>query len=162
VTASGRARGGFTLIELLVVISVLAILMLIALPSYLDRIARQQVNEALPLANVLKPAVEAAWAAHRPLPADNAAASAPPPEKIVNEMVSSVALEDGAINITFGHRANKALQGHVLTVRPAMVDDAPTVPIAWLCGHAPAPSPMTAKGTDRTDVPAAYLPPRCR
>jgi type IV pilus assembly protein PilA len=161
--ASGRdRRGGFTLIELLVVIAVLAILALIALPSYLDRLARQQVAEALPLANVLKPAVEAAWAQRRPLPADNAAAGAPPPEKIVNEMVSSVTLQDGAIHIAFGNRASSTLRGHILTVRPASVDDAPTVPITWLCGHAPPPSPMTAKGVDRTDIPPGFLPPRCR
>jgi type IV pilus assembly protein PilA len=161
VTLRGR-RSGFTLIELLVAIAVLAILMLIALPSYLDRLARDQVTEALPLANVIKPAVEAAWAARQPLPADNASAGAPAPEKIVNEMVSSVRLEDGAIHIAFGNRASKALRGHVLTVRPAVVEDTPAVPITWLCGHAPPPSPMTAKGADRTDVPAGFLPMRCR
>jgi type IV pilus assembly protein PilA len=153
---------GFTLIELMVTIAVIAILALIALPSYVDRLARDQVAEALPLASVLEPAVQAAWTAHQPLPADNAAAAAPPAEKIVNEMVSSVALENGAIHITFGHRASKALQGHVLTVRPAVVEDAPAVPIAWLCGHSPPPSPMVAKGEDRTNVPAGYLPLRCR
>jgi type IV pilus assembly protein PilA len=157
---SGAA--GFTLLELLVTIAVVAILMLIALPSYLDRLARDQVAEALPLANVVKPAVEAAWAARKPLPADNDAAGVPAPEKIVNEMVSSVKLEDGAIQIAFGNRASKALRGHVLTIRPAVVADAPTVPIAWLCGHAPPPSPMTAQGTDRTDIPVGFLPMRCR
>jgi type IV pilus assembly protein PilA len=160
-----RPRGrpsGFTLIEMVVTIAVLAILVLIALPSYLDRIARDQVAEALPLANVLKPAVQAAWASHQPLPADNAAAAAPAAEKIVNEMVSSVALDNGAIHITFGNRANKALRGHVLTVRPAVVEDTSAVPITWLCGHAPPPAPMVAKGEDRTNVPAGYLPLRCR
>lgn len=160
-TSRSRIRG-FTLLELIVAIAVVAILMLIALPSYFDRLARDQVAEALPLANVLKPMVEAAWAARQPLPADNAAAGAPPPEKVVNEMVSSVTLENGAIHIAFGNRANKALRGHVLTIRPAVVEDAPAVPIAWLCGHAPPPPPMVAKGTDRTDVPVGFLPMRCR
>lgn len=160
---TSRSRcGGFTLLELLVTIAVLAILMLIALPSYLDRLARDQVAEALPLANVLKPVVEAAWAARQPLPADNAAAGAPPPGKIVNEMVSSVTLENGAIHIAFGNRANRALRGHVLTIRPAVVEGMPAVPIAWLCGLAPPPTPMAARGTDRTDVPVGFLPVRCR
>jgi type IV pilus assembly protein PilA len=160
---SFRSRpGGFTLIEMTLTIAVVAILMLIALPSYLDRLARDQVAEALPLANVLEPAVQAAWSARQPLPADNAAAASPAPEKIVNEMVSSVALDKGAIHITFGNRASKALQGHVLTVRPAVVEDTPAVPVTWLCGHAPPPSPMVAKGEDRTNVPAGYLPLRCR
>lgn len=158
-----RARqGGFTLIEMTVTIAVLAILLLIALPSYLERIARDQVAEALPLANVIKPAVEAAWNTRQPLPADNAAAGAPAPEKIVNEMVSSVALDGGAIHITFGNRAARSLRGHVLTVRPAVVQDTPAVPVTWLCGHAPPPPPMVARGEDRTDVPPGYLPLRCR
>jgi type IV pilus assembly protein PilA len=157
-----RRADGFTLVELMVAIAVAAILMLIAMPSYFDRIARQQVGEALPLANLAKPAVQAAWTASQPLPADNAAASLPPPEKIVNEVVSSVALDHGAIHITFGNRASSALRGHVISVRPAVVDDSPIVPMVWLCGHAPPPPPMTAKGTDRTDVPSGFLPPRCR
>jgi type IV pilus assembly protein PilA len=157
-----RRPAGFTLIELMVVIAVVTILMLIALPSFLDRLARQQVQEALPLANVLKPAVQAAWAASKPLPTDNAAAGAPAPEKIVNEMVTSVALENGAISITFGNRASSALRGRVLTVRPAVVEDTPAVPMIWLCGNAPPPSPMVARGENRTNVPNGYLPMRCR
>lgn len=157
-----RRRAGFTLVELMVAIGVVAILAMIALPSYLDRLARNQVAEALPLADIAKPAVAAAWAASQALPGDNAAAGLPPAEKIVNQMVASVALEDGAIQITFGNRASGALRGHVLTVRPAVVEDARIVPMVWLCGHAPPPSPMVAKGTDRTNVPNAFLPPRCR
>lgn len=157
-----RRCAGFTLIELMVAIGVVAILAMIALPSYFDRLARNQVAEALPLANVLEPAVAAAWAASKPLPSDNAAAGLPPAEKIVNQMVTSVALEDGAIQITFGNRASSALRGRVLTVRPAVVEDARIVPVVWLCGHAPAPSPMVAKGTDRTNVPTGFLPMRCR
>ena len=36
-------------------------------------------------------------------PADNAAAGLPTPDKIVNYVVSSVAVRAGAIDITFGH-----------------------------------------------------------
>lgn len=153
---------GFTLIELMVTIAVMAILMLIALPSYLDKVVRDQIAEALPLAEVAKPMVQAAWLAQLPLPADNAAAGLPAPEKIVNQVVHSVAVEDGAIQITFGNRAHASLKGKVLTLRPAVVEDAPVVPIAWLCGFAGPPEKMTAKGTNRTDVPAAVLPYRCR
>ncbi|WP_222622556.1 pilin [Ramlibacter albus] len=160
-TAAPRARG-FTLLELMVAIGVLAILLLITLPSYMDRIVREQVLEALPLADLLKPPVEAAWRNKQPLPADNAAAGRPAAEKIVNQVVSSVALQDGAIHVTFGNRANGALKGKVLSIRPAVVEDEPIVPVTWLCGNAPAPEKMVAKGANRTDIPNGLLPLRCR
>jgi type IV pilus assembly protein PilA len=155
-------RCGFTLIELMVTLSVATILMLIALPSFIDKTVRDQVAEALPLGELAKPAVQAAWSAATPVPVDNAAAGLPAPEKIVNERVQSVTVENGAIHIAFGNRAHATLRGKVLTLRPAGVDDARVVPLAWLCGHAPAPDKMIALGQDRTTVPAGMLPGRCR
>jgi type IV pilus assembly protein PilA len=154
--------GGFTLLELMVVLAVIAILALIALPNTMDRLVREQVAEALPLADVLKTPVEAAWRAGTPLPADNAAAGLPPPEKFVSRLVQSVRIENGAIHLTFGNSAHKLLQGKVLTLRPAGVESARIVPLAWLCGAAKAPGQMTVQGEDRTTVPVAMLPPRCR
>jgi type IV pilus assembly protein PilA len=153
---------GFTLLELMMVLVVLAILASIALPSYIDRTLREQVAEALPLADLAKPAIQAAWLAGEALPADNAAAQLPPPEKIVNERVRSVTVSNGAVHIAFGNKASKALQGLVLTVRPAGVPDARIVPLVWLCGREGPPDKMQAQGEDRTSVPAGLLPPRCR
>jgi type IV pilus assembly protein PilA len=146
----------------MVVIGIVAILALMALPSYQDKLVRDQLVEALPLADIAKPPVAAAWAANQPLPSDNVAAGLPPPEKIVSNLVSSVALEAGAIHMTFGNRANGVLKGKVLSFRPAVVEDAPIVPVAWICGFGPVPANMTAKGANRTDVPQRYLPFKCR
>ncbi len=157
-----RRPRGFTLLELMIVLSVIAILALVALPTFTDKLVRDQVAEALPLASIAKPAIETAWRQGQPLPADNAAAALPVPEKIVNNVVGSVTVQDGAIHIRFGNRAHKALKGKTLSLRPAVVDDAPVVPVTWLCGRAPPPDKMTARGTDRTDVPAGFLPLRCR
>jgi len=153
---------GFSLIEALAVIAVIAILATLALPSYLDKIIRDQVVEALPLADIAKAPIAAAWAAAQPLPADNAAADLPAPDKIVNYVVSAVAVRAGAIDITFGNRANGALKGKILTLRPAVVDDAPVVPVTWVCGYAAPPNKMTVKGTDNTSVLARNLPLKCR
>lgn len=156
-----RARG-FTLLEMAVVLGIIAILALMAAPSYLEKIIRDQVVEALPLADIAKAPIAAAWATGAPLPDDNKAAGLPAADKIVSNLVSSVLVENGAIQVTFGNRANSAIRGKVLSLRPAVVADAPIVPVAWVCGNAPPPDKMTVKGVNRTDVPPLYLPFKCR
>jgi len=52
--------------------------------------------------------------------------------------------------------------GKVLTLRPAVAEDAPIVRITWVCGYATQPGKMTLKGENRTDISADYLPLRGR
>ena len=144
------------------VLGIIAILALMAAPSYLEKIIRDQIVEALPLADIAKAPVAAAWAAGVPLPADNKAAGLPPADKIVSNLVRSVQVDQGAIQVVFGNRANSAIRGKTLSLRPAVVADAPIVPVAWVCGNAPPPEKMTVKGMNKTDVPPIYLPFKCR
>ena len=153
---------GFTLVEMMVVIGIVAILALMAIPTYQDKFVRDQIVEALPLADIAKPAIALSWAALQTFPADNAAAGLPVAEKIVNSYIRSVAIQDGSINITFGNKANNVILGKVLTLRPAVVEDAPIVPVTWVCGYATAPEKMTVKSENRTNIPPGYLPIRCR
>ena len=153
---------GFTLVEMMVVIGIVAILALMAIPTYQDKFIRDQVAEALPLADLAKPPVALSWAVLQTFPADNAAAGLPVAEKIVNNYIKSVAIQNGAINITFGNKANNVILGKVLTLRPAVVEDAPVVPVTWVCGYATAPEKMTIKGENKTNIPPGYLPIRCR
>ena len=155
-------NGGFTLIEMMVVIGVVAILALMALPSFQEKIVRDQIVEALPLADIAKAPVAASWSLGLPLPDSNEAAGLPPADRIVSNLVSSVSVQGGAINVTFGNHANSALKGKVLTLRPAVVADAPIVPVAWVCGNSTPPDKMTVKGENRTNIPAALLPLKCR
>lgn len=150
------------MVEMMVVVGVVAILALMALPNYSERIIRDQIVEALPLADIAKPPVAIAWATTQAFPANNSAASMPPPDKIVNNLVSAVHIEGGAIHIVFGNRANNVIRGKILTLRPAVVEDAPIVPVTWVCGYAPPPGNMTLKSLNKTDIPANYLPLRCR
>ena len=153
---------GFTLIEMMVVVAIIAILALIALPNGQDKLIRMQVSEALPLADIAKGPVAAYWSsAHAMLP-DNASAGLPVPDKVVNNYVRALAIQDGAIHITFGNRAHPLIKDKTLTVRPAVIDDAPVVPITWVCGNASAPNKMTVKGANKTDIPANFLPTLCR
>jgi type IV pilus assembly protein PilA len=153
---------GFTMIEMMAVVAVVAILAMLAVPSYLNLIVRDQIKAALPLADIAKRPIAAAWTDEQILPADNQAAGLPPAEKIVANHVSAVAVEDGAIHITFGNRVSKAIAGKILTLRPAVVEDAPVVPVAWVCGYAEAPGKMTLHGRTLTDIPESLLPMECR
>jgi type IV pilus assembly protein PilA len=147
---------------MMVVVGVVAVLALMMVPAYTDRLVREQINEALPLADVAKKPVATAWAVVQAFPADNAAAGLPAREKIVSDLVSGVAVESGSIHITFGNRANSLIKGKVLTLRPAVVEDAPIVPVTWLCGFAAVPDKMAAKTANRTDIAKGYLPVKCR
>jgi type IV pilus assembly protein PilA len=153
---------GFTLIEIVVVIAVIAILALMAVPSMQDRIVREQVVEGVKLADIAKDAVAAAWRAEEEMPEDNEAAGLPEAEKIVGNHVSAVEVEDGAIHITFGNNANGVIDGQRLTLRPAVVEDAPIVPVAWVCAGAAVPERMTVQGRNRTTIENRFLPVNCR
>ena len=98
----------------MVVIGIVAILATLAVPSYLEKLIRDQVVEALPLADVAKPPIGTEWATTQSF------------------------------------------------LRAAVVEDAPVVPVTWVCGYAMAPNKMTIKGTNNTGVASRYLPLKCR
>ena len=150
------------MVELMVVIGVIAILALIAAPNISDKIVRDQIVDAVRLADIAKTPVALLWATTATLPVDNAAAGLPAADSIVNNYVSAVAVESGAIQVTFGNRANGNIRGKVLSFRPGVVEAAPIVPVAWVCGNAEPPGRMSVRGLNKTSIALKYLPLNCR
>ena len=157
-----RRAPGFTLFELMVVVSIIAILALITVPFYIDRQIQQQVKEGLEFAEFAKKAVALAWGLSGKLPEDNAAAGLPEPAKIIGTYVSALKVNQGAITVTFGSKANRFIQGKHVTLRPGYVPDAPIVPLSWVCGLAAPVAGLKVAGENATDIPAARLPVSCR
>jgi type IV pilus assembly protein PilA len=150
------------LIELMAVVAIIAILALMAIPTYHDKFIREQVVEAMRLTEIARSPIAVAWATTRTFPADNAAAGLPAPEKVVSNYVKSLTVEAGAIHVVFGNQANGGLRGMTLSLRPAVVEDAPIVPVAWVCGFAAVPDKMTVMAANRTNLPKNWLPVNCR
>lgn len=155
-------HAGFTWIELVLVLAVIAIIGAMAIPGMQDTALKKQVKEGLDLADVARKGVQAYWSASGDLPKDNDEAGVPAKDKIVGSMVKEVEVDKGAIHITYGNNASKALTGLRVTIRPAVVKDEPKVPIAWLCHNVAVPDKMEVKGQDRTDIPPKWLPVECR
>ena len=153
---------GFTLIELMAVVAIIAILAMMAVPSYHDKYIREQIVEAMRLADIAKGPIGVAWSTTKTFPDDNAAAGLPVPDKVVSNYVKSLTVEAGAIHVVFGNQAMGALRGMTLSLRPAVIEDAPIVPVAWVCGFAAVPEKMTMLTANKTDVPKHWLPFNCR
>ena len=157
-----KRHAGFTWIELVLVLGIVAIIGAMAIPGLQDTALRKQVKEGLELASVAKTGVQTVWTTTGDMPKNNEEAGVPAKDKIVGTMVKEVEVDHGAVHITFGNNASKALTGMKVTVRPAVVKDEPKVPIAWLCHRVPVPDKMQVKGHDRTDIPPNWLPVECR
>lgn len=155
-------QAGFSAMEMMVVVAIIAILAMIAIPTSMGRIIKENVVAALPLADAAKEPIAAAWKATKTLPADNKEAGLPAPEKVVSNFISALEVQNGVIHMTFGNKAHSKIKGKVLTLRPAVIEESQAVPIAWVCGNAKVPDQMAVKGENRTNIPDEYLPILCR
>lgn len=113
-----KTHRGFTLIELMIVVAIIAILAAIAVPAYMDYVARAQVSEGYSLASDARQAIVIYHADKSTFPPDNGAAGLASPGSITGNYVESVTIgpSDGKVDVLFGKNSSGKIHGQTLTL----------------------------------------------
>jgi len=106
---------GFTLIELMIVVAIIGILAAVALPAYQDYTRRARVTEGLSLASGAKTAVAEYYSSQNVWPSVNASAGLAAAASINGAAVTSVAVADNVITITYNAIVSTAATTLLLT-----------------------------------------------
>ena len=122
-----KQQAGFTLIELMIVVAIIGILAAIAIPAYQDYTKRAHVSEGLSLASAAKGAVAEYYASQGSFPSDNTAAGLAASTDITGNAVTSVAVSNGTITITFNSKVDN---GKTVVLTPSTSDAGA---ITWTC-----------------------------
>ena len=92
---------GFTLIELLTIMFVIGIILVIALPTYMNYVNRAKLTEALGVVGPIRRAVDEHWANQGQLPGSNASVALGAPERYAGRYVSGIeVIENGVIRVS--------------------------------------------------------------
>ncbi len=123
-----KAQQGFTLIELMIVVAIIGILAAVAIPAYQDYTVRSRVTEGLSLASAAKTSVSEFFSSNNTFPTNNASAGLPASASISGNSVTSVAVANGLITVTYNSTIPPS-NGQTLTLSPTTAAGA----ISWNC-----------------------------
>ncbi len=158
-----RSRG-FTLIELMIVIAIIGILASLAVSAYQTYTVRAQISEGLNFAAGAKVPIVDAYTNGGVAPANRAASGMSPlATDSRGSYVSSVAIVDGRIDVTFGGPlAHQDIVGQTVSLTPY---ETAGNTVVWRCGNAPVPGGVPLNGGAPHVAPTLdirYLPAGCR
>jgi len=157
-----KLNQGFTLIELMIVVAIIGILASAAVPQYGQYVERSRLVEPMAMLTQIKQHVNSYYLQEREFPENNSEAGLPEPGKLIGNSMTGIFVESGAIHVHLGNKIGAALDGKILTLRPAAVNDSPASPISWLCGYDTPVEGMHAVGENKTTIDPLKLPKNCR
>jgi type IV pilus assembly protein PilA len=132
----------------------------ISIPAYQDYTIRAQVTQGLGMAVEPKALVAEHYHQHKAWPANNEAAAY---SGATGDYVSSLEIDQGAIIITYGNKANSNLlkEGGRLVLTPALT---PNGDVVWVCGNGPLPdgAVLDENAAGGSEIANKYLPSSCR
>jgi len=140
----GTSNAAFIIVPFLL-IAVIGILAAIALPAYQDYTIRAQVSEGLNLSGGAKAAVSEFYMDTGNFPADNESAGLYDANSITGNYVTSVAVYEGTVVVTYGNNAHMILSGQELVLEPQGSGD---YGVEWNCYS--------------VDIAGKHLPAACR